>query len=156
MNFLWKRSQILAPWGRSWAQDEISRAARAAVCRENSKWWTKIHTRLTRVSRMERDIQPFFWFITFFGFIEDKVIWQRRTIAQKCLEILLLLYNLNTLASDQKTFLFLRTFFDQLSIQKATFDCFLSNFLRNYEQLFGKSGTTGGNRWYVARVFQIW
>ena len=83
---------------------------------------------------MEQDIQQFYWFITFFGFIEDKVIWQRRKIAQKCLEILLLLYNLNTLASDQKTFLFLRTFFDQLLIQEATFDCFLSNVLRNYEQ----------------------
>ena len=67
---------------------------------------------------MEKDIQQFY---TFFGFIEDKVIWQRLEIAQKCLEILLLLYNLNTLASDQKTFLFLRTVFDQLSIQKATF-----------------------------------
>ena len=32
------------------------------------------------------------------------------------------------LASDQKTFLFFRATFKQLSIQKATFDCFLSNF----------------------------
>ena len=87
---------------------------------------------------MEKDIQQFY---TFFGFIEDKVIWQRLEIAQKCLEILLLLYNLNTLASDQKTFLFLRTVFDQLSIQKATFWEITSNFVENLEQLVEVDGT---------------
>ena len=40
-------------WGRSWAQNESSRAARSAVFRENSKLWTKIHTRLTCVSGEE-------------------------------------------------------------------------------------------------------
>ena len=40
-------------WGRSWAQDKSNRAARSAVFRENSKWWTKIHTRLTCVSGEE-------------------------------------------------------------------------------------------------------
>ena len=62
----------------------------------------------------------------------------RRTISQitnKCLEILLLVYNLHILASVQKTFLFFRATFEQVSLQNATFDCFLSNFLRNYRKL---------------------
>ena len=55
-------------------------------------------------------------------------------VAEKCLEILLLLYNLHILASEQKTFLFFRATFEQLSLQKATFDCLLVTF----EQLFEK------------------
>ena len=51
--------------------------------------------------------------------------WLRRKITQKCLEILLLLYNLNILASGFKKFLFFWATFEQLSLQKATFDsCF--------------------------------
>ena len=56
--------------------------------------------------------------------------------------ILLLLYNLHILASDQKKFFSFRALFEQLSLLKATFDCFLSsfweitgNFLENLEQL---------------------
>ena len=37
-------------WGRSWAQDKSNWAAKSAVFRENSKLWTKIHTRLTHDS----------------------------------------------------------------------------------------------------------
>ena len=62
--------------------------------------------------------------------IEDKVIkqrWLRYKMAQKCSEILPLLYNFHILASEQKQFLSFRAAFDQLSSQKATFDCFLSN-----------------------------
>ena len=58
-----------------------------------------------------------FWVI-----IEDKVIqrrWLRLQIAKKCLEILLLLYNLHILASDQRKFL---SRFEELSLQKATFE----------------------------------
>ena len=54
-------------WGRSWVQDKSSRA-RTAVLRENSKWWTKIHTRLTRSASGEEVIHQFYWLITFFGF----------------------------------------------------------------------------------------
>ena len=50
---------------------------------------------------------------------------------EECLEILLLLYNLHVFASDQKKVLFFRATIEQLSLQKVTFDCFLSNFLRN-------------------------
>ena len=32
---------------KSWAQDKSSRADRSAVFGEDSKWWTKIHTRLS-------------------------------------------------------------------------------------------------------------
>ena len=34
--------------------------------------------------------------------------------------------------------------FEQLSLQKATFDCFLSNVLKNYGKRFGKSRATCG------------
>ena len=45
--FLVKKGANPPPWGRSWAQDKSSRAARSAAFRENSEWWTNIHTRLT-------------------------------------------------------------------------------------------------------------
>ena len=54
-------------WDRSCVQDKSSRA-RTAVFRENSKWWTKIHTRLTRSASGEEVIEQFYWLITFFGF----------------------------------------------------------------------------------------
>ena len=41
---------------------------RVWVFRENSKWWTKILTRLTWVSRLKKVIEQFYWLITFFGF----------------------------------------------------------------------------------------
>ena len=52
-------------------EDKRSRAARSAVFRENSKWWTKIPltlTQLTWVSRVKKVIEQFYWLITFFGF----------------------------------------------------------------------------------------
>ena len=58
-------------------------------------------------------------------------------IAQKCLEILLLLYNLHILASDQKKFLSFRATFEQLSLQKATSDCFLSNIWATFWEITG-------------------
>jgi len=73
--------------------------------------------------------------------IEENVIWQRwlrRKITQKCLEVLLLLSNLHIFTSEQikeenpRIFLcfvgvFLATF-EQLSLQKTTFDFFLATF----------------------------
>ena len=56
------------PRGRSWEKNKSSRAPRWGVFRENSKWWTKIHTPLTWVSRVKKVIQQFYWLITFFGF----------------------------------------------------------------------------------------
>ena len=53
------------------AQDKRKRAARSAVFRENSKWWTNILlilTRLTWLSRVKKVIEQFYWLITFFGF----------------------------------------------------------------------------------------
>ena len=49
-------------------------------------------------------------------------------LPKKSLEILLLLYNLYILASDQKKVLFSRAAFDKTSSQKAIFNWFLSNF----------------------------
>ena len=53
-------------------------------------------------------------------------------------------YNLYILASDQKQLLFFRATFEQLSLQKAAFDCFLSNFLGKYGKRFGKYRATFG------------
>ena len=67
----------------------------------------------------------------FLGLAEDKVIWQHwlhHKIAQKCLEILLLMYNLHIFSIRPKKVLFFRATYEQLSLQKATFDSFLSNF----------------------------
>ena len=63
-----KKEPNPSPCGRSWEQDKSSQAAWSAAFRENSKWWTKIHTRLTWLSRVKKVIQQFYWFITFFGF----------------------------------------------------------------------------------------
>ena len=98
MNFLSKREPNPPSWGRSWA----------AVFRENSKWWTKIHTRLSEEGHSAILLAHYIFLVL----IEHKVIQQRRKIAQKCL---LLLYNLHILASDQKKVLFLRATFEQLS-----------------------------------------
>ena len=49
---------------------------------------------------------------------------------------------------NKKTFLLFRATFEQLSLQKANFDGFLSNFCsnfsRNYGKRFGKSRATCG------------
>ena len=70
----------------------------------------------------------FYWLITFFG--------------EKCLEILLLLYNLHILASDPKKFLFFRAILSNFRDKKQL----LSDFLRNYtlRKCFGKSRATCG------------
>ena len=48
-------------------QDKSSWAATSASFRESSKWWTKIHTRLTWVSRERRK--------SFNNFIDSLHIW---------------------------------------------------------------------------------
>ena len=70
-----KRSQILPlpPWGRSRRKIKVAGLlGQRFLETENSKWWTlwwtKIHTRLTWVSRVKKVIQQFYWLITFFGF----------------------------------------------------------------------------------------
>ena len=140
MNFLLKKreSQILAPWGRSWAQDESSRTARSAVVRENSKWWTKIHTRLTWVSRVKKVIQQFYWLITFFGFNWVQSYLATLVTLQNCTEMLRNLTFVVQFAYFstwlKKVLLFLNNFW-------ATFvtKC---NFWLFFEQLFGKSRAT--------------
>ena len=77
--------------------------------------------------------------IHFLRLIEDKVIYKRcrlrREIAQKCLGILFLSYNLHSFASDQIReesskiyFLFFWSDFQQLCFQEATFDSFRGTF----------------------------
>ena len=77
---------------------------------ENSKWWRWFTRRLTWVSREKTEVIPFCWLIIiiiFFGFNwEQSYLATLFTpkIAQKCLEILLLLYDLHILASGPKKF----------------------------------------------------
>ena len=63
---------------------------------------------------------------------------------RKMLRNLTIVIQFAYLASDHKMFLFFRATFEQLSSQKATFDWFLSNFLRNYGKRFGKCRATCG------------
>ena len=100
------------PWGRSWAQDKSSRAARPTAFRENSKRWTKINTRLICVSGEEGQSTFLLAHYTFFflgqSYLAPLVTPQNCT---KYLEILILLYKLHISASDQKKFF---VFFKQL------------------------------------------
>ena len=119
------------PWGWSWAQDKSSRAARSTAFRENSKWWTKIHTRLICV------IQHFYWLITLF-FFRTK-LFSNAGYAEKLHKIL---RNLNFVVQvayfsirPKIVFCFFRATFEQLSLQKATFDCFLSNFWATFWEI---------------------
>ena len=131
------------------AQDKSSRAARSAVFGEKSKWWTKIHTRLTWVSRVKKAIQQFYWLITFFGFIEDKAILQRRLrckIAQKCLAISIcgVQFLVHILASDQKKVLFFRATFDT----KSNFwFIFFSNFWATFWEITSNVWKISSNLW---------
>ena len=90
MNFLWKGHKS-PPSGRSWAQDKRSRAARSAVFRENSRWWTKILltlTQLTWVSREKKVIEQFYWLISFFGFNWGQSYLATLVTAQNCTKML--------------------------------------------------------------------
>ena len=83
-----KKEPNPSPWGRSWEQDKSSRAAWSAVFRENVKWWTKIYTRLTWVSRVKKVIQQFYRHITFFGFNWGQSYLATLVTPQNCTKIL--------------------------------------------------------------------
>ena len=63
-----KKEPNLPPWGRSWAQNKSSQAARSADFRENSEWWTKIHPPTDLSVSGEECHSTIYWLITFFGF----------------------------------------------------------------------------------------
>ena len=118
------------PWGKSWGKDESS-WARWVVFRENSKLWTKIHTRLTWVSRVRKVVQQFYWLITIFGSIWGKAGYTAK-LHKNALKSYLFFYSLPILPSDQRKFCF--------------FEHFLGNFLKNYGNFFGKSRATCGKQ----------
>ena len=133
------------------AKSSPSRADRSAVFRENSKWWTKIHTRLTWVSRVKKIIQKFYWLITFFGFNWGQICLATLVKPQNCtkmLRTLTFVVQFAYFSIRPKQFLFFRATFEQLLlIQKATFDCFWATFKQLFEELrkrFGKSRATCG------------
>ena len=112
-------------WGRSWAQDKSSRAARSAVFRENSKWWTKIHTRLTCVSGEEGHSTFLLAHYTFWFLFRTKLFSNPCYAAKlhKMLRNLTFVVQIAYFSIRPKNVFF----FEQLLSQKATFDWFLSN-----------------------------
>ena len=65
----------------------------------------------------------------------------------------LVVFNLHILASDQKTFLFFRATFEQLSLQKATFDCLLVTFEQLFEKLRETFWKFLSNLWKALTAF---
>ena len=65
----------------------------------------------------------------------------------------LVVYNLHILASDQTTFLFFRATFEQLSLQKATFDCLLVTFEQLFEKLRETFWKFLSNLWKALTTF---
>ena len=133
--------------GQIMEQVKSSRAARSAIFRENSKWWTTIHTRLTWGSRVKKVIQQFYWLITFFGFNWGHSYLATLVTPQNCTKMLrnlTFVVQFSYFSIRQKTVFVFQATFEQLSSQKALFDCFLSNFLRNSGKVFWKSRATCG------------
>ena len=135
---------------KSWSQGKSSRAARSAVFSENSKWWTKIHTRLTWVSRVKKVIQQLYWLITSFGFNwgQSCLATLVTKIAQKCLEILLLLYNLHILAPYQKkVFVFSSNFWGTFVAKKQLLIVFWATFGQLFEKFRETFWKISSNLW---------
>ena len=141
MNFLWKKVPNPPPWGRWWAQNKSSRAARSGSFQRKIKTVDKDSHWLTWVLGWRRSFNNFIDSSHFFGsnwgqsYLVTLVTQQNCT---KCLEILILFHNLHILASDQTSCFF---FSEQLSLQKAT----LIVFWATSEQLFKKLGETFWN-----------
>ena len=62
MNFLWKKEPDPPPWGRSWAQDACTWAARSAVFKRKLKMEDE-------ASQVNKVIQKFNWLIL--QFLQD-------------------------------------------------------------------------------------
>ena len=133
--------------GRSWAQHESSRAARSVVFRENSKWWTKIHTRLTCVSG-EEDHSTFLLAHYTFGFLLRTKLFSNAGYARKLHKMLRNLTFVVQVAyfsiRPKKSFCSFSSNFWATFVTKSNFCLFLSNFLRNYGKPFEKSRVASG------------
>ena len=132
-----KKSQIPPPppWGRSWVQDKSSQAARTAVFRA-SKWWTKIHTRLTRSASGEEVIQQFYWLITIFCFNWGQSYLATLVTQQNCTKMLRNPTFVVQFAHIRpKKFLFFRATFEQFFEKfRETFWKISSNLYQNLVQ----------------------
>ena len=156
MNLLLNREPNPPPWSRSWAQDNSSRAAGQRFLEKIQNGEKGGHGgRSFTLDWLEclgcrRSFNNFIGSLHFWVIIEEKVIyqhWLSRKIAQTCLEVLLLLYNLHILASDQKSFCFFEQLMSNFRYRKqllvlswATFD----NILERLQETFWKSRTTCG------------
>ena len=112
------------------------------------------------MSRVNKVIQHFYWLIRLSGFYLGQSYLATLVTPQnctKCLEILLLLYKLHILASDQKKFFvfFRATFEELLFVFWATFLRNTGNFLKNLEQLVESLTTHDSLRLTMAQKFVI-
>ena len=114
MNLLYKKEPNPHPWGRSWGKDESSRA-RGVVFRENSKLWTKIHTRLTCLSVSSEEGRPtiLFRLITIFGSIWGKAGYAAK-LHKNALKSYLFFLQFVYFTIRSKIILFFRALFGQL------------------------------------------
>ena len=126
-------------------ENGLNYGARVPISEQTYQWkyWRKFkmvntdsHSTDMSVSHDEGRIEQFYWLITFFGF----------NWGQSYLATLVTRQNCTIMLRNLRKFLFPQATFEQLSLQKATFDCFLSNFwatvwevtgnfLENLEQL---------------------
>ena len=137
-----KKEPNSPPWGRSWEQDKSSRAAWSVVFRENSKWWTKIHTRLTWVSWVKKVIQQFYWLITFFGFNWGQSYLATLVTRQTCTKIL---RNLTFVAQfsyfiirPKKFFVFFEQLLSNFRHEKQLLIFFLEQLFEKFRETFWK------------------
>ena len=111
------------------------------------------------MSRVKKFVQQFYWLIAFFGFNWGQSCLATHVTPQnctKCWEILLLLYNLHLLASDQKEDFVLSNNFWAPFVTKSNFWLFFkqlsSTFLRNNgETLWRISGNLWKARGWIAK-----
>ena len=124
------------PWGWSWAQDKSSRAARSTAFREKKMVDEDSHSTDLCLG-WTRSFNIFIGSLHFF-FFRTK-LFSNAGYAEKLHKIL---RNLNFVVQvayfsirPKKVFCFFRATFEQLSLQKATFDCFLSNFWATFWEI---------------------
>ena len=133
--------------GRSWAQDKSNRVARSAVFRENSKWWTKIHTWLTCVSEKEGHSTFLLAHYTFWFLFRTKLFSNAGYAAKlhKMLRNLTFVVQVAYFSiGPKKSFCSFSSNFWATFVTKSNFCFFLSTFSRNYGKLFEKSRAACG------------
>ena len=95
---------------------------------------------LTRVSRVRMIIQQFYWLITFFCFNWEQICLTSLVTPENCTKMLrnlTFVIQFEYFSIRPKEFLFSRATFEQFSLHKATFDCFLNNVWASFLEITG-------------------